>query len=82
MYFITNREPKGSFAEQTAGVRYHFDLDKNAPSNSVYYCERNSENDYMEIGSTRFMVFQIFQKTIYFLGLKVFKNYLMKKKKT
>lgn len=55
MYFITNREPKGDFDKQKAGVKYDFDLDKNAPSNSVYYCQRNDKFDYLEIGSNELM---------------------------
>ena len=55
MFFITNREPKGEFSKQTAGVKYDFDLDKNAPCNSVYYCTRDSKEDYLEIGSIELM---------------------------
>lgn len=54
MLFITNREPQGSI--RTRNNRpYKFDLNKNAPSNSIYYCERLAENDYQEIGSTALM---------------------------
>ncbi len=54
MLFITNREPKGSIRTKN-NRKYRFDLDKNAPSNSVYYCERLAEDDCQEIGSKGFM---------------------------
>lgn len=54
MLFITNREPQGSIRTRK-GRKYKFDLNKNAPSNSIYCCERTAENKYLEIGSTDFM---------------------------
>lgn len=54
MLFITNREPEGSIQSEM-GRSYKFDLNKNAPSNSVYFCERNDVDDYTEIGRTDFM---------------------------
>lgn len=54
MLFITNREPKGSIKAE-AGSPYQFDLDKNAPSNSIYFCERQSENQYTELGSKKLL---------------------------
>jgi len=52
MLFITNREPTGPIQ---GGDEYQFNLEKNAPSNSVYYCQRNGENTYSELGSQAFM---------------------------
>lgn len=54
MLFITNREPKGSirFKKNRA---WKFDLNKNAPSNSVYFLQRNKKDDYTEIGKHEFM---------------------------
>ena len=54
MLFITNREPKGSSATEI-GRPYKFDLDKNSPSSSVYYCDRVGKNKYVEIGSKELM---------------------------
>lgn len=54
MLFITNREPKGSI-NSGSGSKFAFDLDKNSPSNSVYFCERNAKNKYTELGSIKFM---------------------------
>lgn len=55
MYFVTNREPKGSISASAQARKYEFDLSKNAPSNSVYYCRRDGKGSYMEIGSETFM---------------------------
>ncbi len=54
MLFITNREPKGTILS-SAGRKYEFDLDKNAPSNSIYCCQRLAKNNYIEIGSKKLM---------------------------
>lgn len=54
MLFITNREPQGSIRTKH-GRAFKFDLKKNAPSNSIYCCERISDNEYVEIGATPFM---------------------------
>ncbi len=54
MLFITNREPIGSIRTRR-GRAYKFDLNKNAPANSVYYCERKGKNSYTEIGSGSLM---------------------------
>lgn len=54
MLFITNREPKGSIRTKI-GRTFKFDLNKNAPSNSAYYCNRVSEGNYTEIGSINLM---------------------------
>ena len=50
MLFITNREPKGSIVTE-ANRDFHFDLDKNSPSNSIYCCERIAKDKYIELGS-------------------------------
>ena len=54
MLFITNREPQGSIRTRVNRA-YNFDLNKNAPSNSIYCCERLGENNYIEIGSEGLM---------------------------
>ncbi|TQV84576.1 alpha/beta hydrolase [Aliikangiella coralliicola] len=54
MLFITNREPKGSIRFKRDRT-YKFDLDKNAPSNSVYYCERLEKDSYKEIGANNLL---------------------------
>ena len=54
MLFITNREPVGSIRTRV-GRPYQFDLKKNAPSNSMYFCERNAPDNYTEIGSAALM---------------------------
>ncbi len=55
MLFITNREPKGSIKTTKKSKPFQFDLDKNAPANSVFYCERSGARKYSEIGSGSFM---------------------------
>ena len=50
MLFITNREPQGSIRTK-ANRAFKFDFKKNAPSNSVYCCERREEGLYLELGS-------------------------------
>lgn len=52
--FITNRAPKGA-AETNPGRVFKFDLDNNAPSNQVYFCERLARNAYREVGSIDFL---------------------------
>ena len=54
MLFITNREPKGSIRSKK-GRPFQFDLNKNSPSNSVYFCKRNAKDDYQEICIEDFM---------------------------
>lgn len=54
MLFITNREPKGSIRTKVNRA-YKFDLNKNAPSNSIYCCERISKDNYVEIGANGLM---------------------------
>lgn len=50
MLFVTNREPKGSIRTRV-NRKFAFDLKKNAPSNSIYCCERAGPDDYIELGS-------------------------------
>lgn len=54
MIFITNRFPKQSIRSRV-GRKFDFDLDNNAASNSVFFCERNGKKDYTEIGSIKFL---------------------------
>ncbi len=54
MLFITNREPKGSIRSKNNRA-FKFDLNKNAPSNSIYCCKRTAEDSYIEIGSKGLM---------------------------
>jgi len=54
MLFITNRFPKQSIRTRI-GRKFDFDLDNNAASNSVFFCERNGKEDYTEIGSIDFL---------------------------
>ncbi|MFC3912031.1 alpha/beta hydrolase [Pseudaeromonas sharmana] len=54
MLFITNREPQGDI--QTIIDRpFAFDLQKNAPSNSIYCCERLGKDHYIELGSQQWL---------------------------
>ena len=50
MLFVTNREPQGSIRTRVNRA-YKFDLKKNAPSNSIYCCERVGKDDYIELGA-------------------------------
>jgi len=54
MLFITNRFPKQSIRTRV-GRNFDFDLDNNASSNSVFFCERTGEQTYAEIGSIEFL---------------------------
>ncbi len=54
MIFITNRFPKQSIRTRIGRV-FDFDLNNNAASNSVFFCERLSEKEYEEIGSIDFL---------------------------
>ena len=49
MLFLTNREPKGSIRTRL-NRKFTFDLRKNAPSNSIFCCQRISHNNYIELG--------------------------------
>ncbi len=54
MLFITNRLPKQSIRTRI-GRKFDFDLDNNAASNSVFFCERLNEKNYQEIGNIDFL---------------------------
>lgn len=54
MLFITNRFPKGSIRTKV-GRPFDFDLNNNAPSNSVFFCERNADQTITEVGSINFL---------------------------
>ena len=54
MIFITNRFPKQSIRTRI-GRKFDFDLNNNAASNSVYFCERTGEGEHTEIGSIAFL---------------------------
>lgn len=50
MLFVTNRFPTQSIRTRK-GRRFTFDLDNNAPSNSVFYCEKGDDEHHTEITS-------------------------------
>lgn len=50
MLFVTNRFPTQSIRTRK-GRRFTFDLDNNAPSNSVFYCEKGKDGHHTEITS-------------------------------
>jgi esterase/lipase superfamily enzyme len=54
MLFVTNRCPKQSLRTRV-GRNFDFDLDNNSANNSVFFCERHGENDYIEVGSIGFL---------------------------
>ena len=54
MIFITNRFPKQSIRTQI-GRKFEFDLNSNASSNSVFFCETVNKNENKEIGSVEFL---------------------------
>lgn len=54
MLFITNRFPKQSIRTRV-GRKFDFDLDNNAASNSVFFCERTGSRSYTEIGGIEFL---------------------------
>jgi esterase/lipase superfamily enzyme len=54
MLFITNRFPKQSIRSKI-GRRFDFDLNNNAASNHLFFCERTAEDQYTEIGSINFL---------------------------
>ena len=51
MLFITNRAPKGSIRTRK-NRSFSFDLNNNAPGNSVYYCKCTGKGQYTELGSS------------------------------
>jgi len=54
MLFITNRFPKDSI-ETIVGRKFEFDLDNNGPSNSVFFCKRNTDGSITEVGGINFL---------------------------
>ncbi|WP_432695307.1 alpha/beta hydrolase [Marinobacterium sp. YM272] len=54
MLFVTNREPRGSIRTRP-DRKFNFDLKKNAPSNSIYCCERVGPDEYVELGSAKWL---------------------------
>lgn len=54
MIYITNRFPTQSIRTRI-GRKFDFDLDNNAASNSVYFCQRLGKNRHVEIGSIDFL---------------------------
>lgn len=57
MLFITNRQPqKKTISSKSLKNKDHFDFDfgRNAPDNHVHFCDRISENLYIEIGQYDF----------------------------
>ena len=54
MLFITNRFPKGSIRTRV-GRSFSFDLNNNAPSNSMFFCRRNPDGKTIEVGGLNFM---------------------------
>lgn len=55
MLFVTNRAPKTTIRLQKKGKKYNFDLNNNAPSNGVFFCETGAGEDHHEIGSQEFL---------------------------
>ncbi|MEO1313653.1 MAG: alpha/beta hydrolase [Pseudomonadota bacterium] len=54
MIFVTNRFPTQSIKTRL-GRNFTFDLKNNAPSNSVFFCERTGPETHTEIGSIAFL---------------------------
>ncbi len=54
MLFITNRFPEQSIRTRI-GRNFSFDLDNNAASNSVFFCETGQDEKHTEIGSLAFL---------------------------
>ncbi len=54
MLFITNRFPTDSI-RTVADRPFEFDLSNNAPSHSVYFCQRKSKKKLVELGSKAFL---------------------------
>ncbi len=54
MLFITNRTPRQS-TRTRINRKISFPENKNHVAQSVYYCRRDSKDDYVEVGSKRFM---------------------------
>ncbi len=54
MLFVTNRFPKGSIRSR-AYRNFAFDLNNNAPSNSVFFCQRNPDGSITEVMGKNFL---------------------------
>lgn len=54
MLFITNRYPRQSIRSRQ-GRTFDFDLNNNAPGNSVFFCERHDTAQYTELGHGDFL---------------------------
>ena len=54
MLFVTNRFPTQSIRTRL-GRKFTFDLQNNAASNSVFFCEKGDGEDHVEIGSLAFL---------------------------
>ena len=54
MLFVTNRFPKQSIRSRE-GRKFDFDLNNNAASNSIFFCERKKDGEIHEIGSMPFL---------------------------
>ena len=54
MLFVTNRLPEQAIRTRV-GRNFDFDLDNNAASNSVFFCERTGKETHTEIGSIEFL---------------------------
>jgi len=54
MLFVTNRFPKGSIRTRV-GRAFSFDLNNNAPSNSIFFCRRDTDGTVTEVGGLNFM---------------------------
>lgn len=54
MLFLTNRAVQEGLQSEV-GRKITFDLNHNSPGNSVYYCNRDSRDNYREIGSKDFL---------------------------
>ena len=54
MLFVTNRFPKQNI-ESEIGRKFNFELKNNAPSNSVFFCEKGKGKTHKEIGSLEFL---------------------------
>ncbi|WP_232799618.1 alpha/beta hydrolase [Motilimonas sp. E26] len=55
MLFITNIHPASRSKSARLPRTFNFDPHCNAPSCEVFYCQRNSQNQYQELGSLAFM---------------------------
>lgn len=54
MLFITCRFPTGSIRSKV-GRKFIFDLKNNAPSNSIFFCQREADQSITEIGGINFL---------------------------